>query len=381
MQEDSISQYQIQQAREARELEELMSELSNTMAAAGTQGPSDEKVLASLGIQMPQANKATTATLDPPIREVEDPTPTLVTPTGPPTQDGLGQDGLGIDHWIKEAQQLRERKAEADRALAPVQQKNARYEKQLEQNTLVMETLLRKVEELQSQRNDSSREQPSIDLFNGYDPLQDAELQDNPGLAQRFALLMNSVKQVNKSVAEKEKIIVERLAQIEAERKAQEERDLANNYVSKLREQYSSIKNTHPDIDDYAPGKPKGQALWAWANQPGYPSEYRDIVENPAKYSTEMVSHLLNLFKNSVNPSQTRPRQPSMADIVNTTLSGNSSPIRQTISPQDEFLTQDELRRADKILNSEQMRTDPDEANKFLAKLIKTEMRNRQTGS
>lgn len=376
MSEDSLDQHQYQQAKEARELEDMLNMMTQATSNAFREPEGADLDLArltSLGVDIPRP-QAPVAELPAPVAEpVQVPVQQQVDPSLSPVLD----QGLGSNYWQQQAETLQRRKAEADRSLAPAQQKAARLEKTLEENNAAMSLLLKEIQELKSTRG-SAQQTPAPDAT-WYDPSQDAEFASlNPEMAQRLAYI---AKQSKDAIEDRERKFQERLDALQAEQNKRKEQEELQQLNHRATLQYSAIKQAHPDVDEFVAGSPKGQQLWEWATKPGMPIEYGSIVSEPTRYSAEMVIQVLNFFKNSSTPTQPQRRSPSLADIANPVLASSSSALSQPVNPVEEFLTPDQMRRAESILNSEEMRMDPAKANSFMEKMIRTEMRNATTRS
>lgn len=373
MSNDSLDQHQYQQAKEARELEAMINQLGTVGSGNSQSQDVDLLRLGALGVDIPKPQ----APVEPPVAVLEAP----VQPPAPVAQPLMEQvpsstldQGLGANYWREQAETLQRRKAEADRALAPSQQKAARYEKAFEETHEAMALLLKEVQGL---KNGRAPQAPPETPW--YDPSQDAEFASvNPEMAQRLAYI---AKQSKDAIEARERAFQERLDALQAEQNRRREQEELDASTQRAAIQYATIKQAHPDVDEFAAGTVKGQALWEWATGPGMPPEYQFVVLKPANFSAEMVIQVLNFFKNSSTPAQPQRRSPSLADIANPVLASSSSALSQPVTPVEEFLTPDQMKRAESILNSEEYRMDPAKANAFMEKMIRTEMRNAQSRS
>lgn len=371
MSEESIEQYQTQQAKESRELEDML----NQMSQLGTAPNHDADLLrlSGLGVAVPKPAEQVVPVAEPTATAVREPAPEAVreipieASSSPALAGGFGGD------LSEQIEMLKQRKAIADRALAPAQQKAARLEKVVEENNAVLANVLKEINELKNLR--ATPQAPVTPPAPWYDPALDAEFaSENPEVAQRLAFIAQKSREATE---QKTKELEERLNAFHAEQERKRTEEQAAQIQNRANLQYAAIKQAHPDVDEYMPGSAKGAELWAWATRPGAPVEYQAIISNPQNFSAEMVITVLGLFKNSINPPQSQRRTPSLADIANPVLANASNSLGQSTVPlTDEYLTPDEMRRADQILNSEDMRTNPEKANAFLAKYVKTEMRN-----
>lgn len=177
MPEDSMEMYQMQQAKEARELEDILNNLS--AASQGTPRPQENMLnLESLGVSLPKAATQEAPAPAPVAVAEPEPAPTPQIDPLASTSPALAQFGLGGD-LQSQLELANRRKADADRALGPAQQKAAKLEKALEENNAAMALLLKEVQEL---KNAKSAPAPAANAW--YDPSLDSEFASmNPEVA------------------------------------------------------------------------------------------------------------------------------------------------------------------------------------------------------
>lgn len=237
-----------------------------------------------------------------------------------------------IDFWMKEAETWKKRKADADRALTPTQQENAKLRKEIEHSVPAdkiqsLEDKIAKLTEMISTQNRHVSEM-------GSDDMDDDFSETYPDIASRMKSQASTLETRLRQDFER------KLAEIqESTRKQQEQAEQArlNAYASN---HLAEVKRLHSDVEDFVSDK-YGPALLAWANTQA--PLIRQIVENPLGFTPQDVAYVISSFKTATGY---QPKKPSLGDVA--VKLNSASQVNET--KQADWLTEAELANFDELI-------------------------------
>jgi hypothetical protein len=264
-------------------------------------------------------------------------------PIAPPIADTDDTD------WKQEAEVWKKRKADADRALTPIQQENAKLKKERESQSAELAELKSMLEDRFAELKKQTKpdESPEDDFALTY-----------PDVAERIARAKREMK------GEVDKELNERLRKIEeADRRRNESHEAERLEAYRVKHE-ARVKSKHPDVADYFDPEKKAPALVEWAKT--QPPMIGQVLNQPLNYTPEDVIFALDSFKQSLKSPE--PKTPTLGDRVQAAKS-----IPSIATPvEDDLFSEDEM--TDKHIETlmRQHRLDPKELDKIEAKYIRT---------
>ena len=265
-----------------------------------------------------------------------------------------------VDYWKQEADKWKKRKADADRALSPAQQKAAKVSKELktkedEWKTIAL-SLQQKLEALEQKLEQAPVNKPVYD-DSIVSPEFEAEYGDIAAEMKRVAGTLGKRQQTE---------LERRLAVIEERNRQLEQQQLMDQDGAYAASHYAQLKALQPDVDDFVNPNKKGTQFIEWATkQPPY---IQDIAFNPLNHTPLDVSDVLNRFKSANNIVT---KKPSLGDVA---VKANSVP--NIPEPQEEqFLSDYELKNFDSLMRQHKM--NPSKMDELVKKYEATLNRNR----
>lgn len=261
----------------------------------------------------------------------------------------------GFD-WRAEAETWKKRKGDADRALGPVQQENARLRKEVEASDSKFEDLKSMLLKLQEEVAASKT------------PQRDADLEADEEFAQAYPDVANRIRLAEERAARMAKASVdERLRAIEEGERIRAEALERERQKAYEERHEAAVRKVHPDLGDLFDPNKLAPRLAVWANT--QPPMVKDAVMNPLAHTPEDVAYALSAFKASEMPSAAKP---SLGDMVQ-----NAKSKTHVADPvQLDYFSEDEL--SEKNINAllRASRNDPAAMDAIVAKYERSLMQS-----
>lgn len=270
-----------------------------------------------------------------PIPEVTpevSPETSQVTETKESVEPEMNQETL--DYWKQEADKWKKRKADADRALSPAQQKAAKAKKELDTKEVEWKSIALSLQE----KFDALEKKLAQPVVNS--PAHDSYV--SPEFEENYGEIASEMKRMTGGMEERfQKVVDARFSAIEERNKQIEMDQLRVQDGAYATSHYAQLKALHPDIDDFVNPDKKGTQLFDWATE--QPPYVRDIVINPLNYTPLDVSDVLNRFKKG---NEVVTKKPSLGDVM---VKAHSTP--NIPQPEDEgYLSDHELKHFDELM-------------------------------
>lgn len=282
------------------------------------------------------------------------------TPVEPPVPEPAKVDASHDEaYWRKEAETWKKRKADADRALTPAQQENARLRKENEAHSSELQELKSMVQEIAKAMAAKSTVTEAVEP----DPLDEFS-QTYPEVAQRLARTRREVEEsVKRELAEKQRELDERLHKIQEEAEAEKRRledERVNAYAANHAE---AVKAAVPRMADYFDPNKLAPDLAAWSKT--QPPLIQAVLETPLHFTPKDVAYALKLYEKSKETPEP-PKKPKLGDMVQSARSNTAVAEPKEV----DYYSEEEMSHIDETMRKNSH--DPKKLDEIVAKYERT---------
>lgn len=285
-----------------------------------------------------------------------------------------------VQRWKEEARGWHEKYSKLSKSaerLTPALQEAASAKKALEAKDSELSEIKAQLAEVMKhlQAGGATRQTPPPEAFDDlpvYDPSRDREFAEiNPEYAERLqAVSAAQGTYFQRKLAEQQRIIDEMRNGLSMTQQ-ETEQNKAREYQQKWDRQLTELI---PDIGNILGGPEKVKALHTWAEKKF--GGYTETLKRGYGSSPFDVAYIIREFKNENGLTSAPAKEPSLAEIVNPSMVGRQAPAIVEAEP-EELLSDDQMRRSERIVSDLIMKGDMEGANAFMAKVALTNKRRK----